>query len=93
LKTIECFAKSADTWWTMIIECFYLSSLPNVDKALKLTGLSLDEIETVVGRFRKDHYRFAGLMKGEVIKMVDGSVKLRHHFTKKVIWSNENKYL
>ena len=70
----------------MIIDSFYLSDPSNVDKAIELTDLALDELESIVGRFRKDHYRWPGQLRGEVIVMLDGDAEIRHHFTKKVIW-------
>jgi hypothetical protein len=66
---------------------FYLSDEANLKQAQELTGLSLDEIEHVVGRFGNQSSR-AGQLKGEVI-VVLGEVKIRHHFTKKVLWTYE----
>jgi len=78
----------------MIDESFYLSDEKKLPRAVQLTGLSMDEIEYVVGRFRPDH-RFGGLLKGELIKSIDAesdsgySVSVRHHFTKKKLWSRK----
>lgn len=52
----------------------------------KLTGLSLDEIEEIVGRFRCNHER-AGQLKGELVQNNKGMYILRHHFLKKKLWS------
>lgn len=70
----------------MVVESFYLSDENNIEVLSELTGLALDEIEEIVGRFRKNHYRFAGKLKGEVIVLSDETVKIRHHFSKKIIW-------
>lgn len=70
----------------MIIESFYLTQDGGVDRLSELTDLSLDEIEQLVGRFRKNHYRFAGKLKGEVLVKACGQVVVRHHFSKKIIW-------
>ena len=72
----------------MIESTFYLSNHDNIELAQEITGLAFDELEQIVGRFRKDHYRFAGQLKGEVIQYYDGKIKIRHHFTKKVLWNN-----
>lgn len=71
----------------MLENSFYLSDSNNIPLAEELTGLSLDELELVVGRF-KNHSMRAGQLRGEVIVMIDGSVKIRHHFTKKILWEN-----
>jgi hypothetical protein len=72
----------------MIIKAFYLSEEDNIDKAIELTGLDQDEILELVGRFTKQSHR-AGKVRGELIELADGTIKLRHHFTKKVIWENK----
>jgi len=63
---------------------FYLSNKNNLDRAFKLTELSLDEIETVVGRFTKNSWR-SGELRGEVV-IKPNNIVIRHHFTKKVLW-------
>ena len=73
----------------MFEESFYLSDEKNVKKVLRLTGLAEDELESIVGRFKSDHWRWPNQMKGEVVVKLTGEVKIRHHFTKKVIWSGE----
>lgn len=65
-------------------DSFYLSELINLDRATELTGLALDEIESIVGRFTKISQR-AGQLRGEVVVSTKG-VLIRHHFTKKVLW-------
>jgi hypothetical protein len=69
----------------MIIRQFYINT--NVELALEITGLSLDELEQVVKRYKKHSFR-AGLLRGEVLELVDGCIKIRHAFTKKVLWTN-----
>lgn len=67
----------------MIVRQFYINT--NVELALEITGLSLDELEQVVKRYKKHSFR-AGLLRGEVQEFADGVIKIRHAFTKKVIW-------
>lgn len=62
----------------------YFTDDKNTKTFLKLTGLAEDELEHVVGRFRKDHYRFAGQLKGYYLEKGD-QLEIRHHFTKKLI--------
>jgi hypothetical protein len=69
----------------MIEEKFYLSDSNMLNHALFLTDLSIDELESIVGRFSKRSHR-AGQLRGEVLVMVDGQVIIRHHFNKKVLW-------
>lgn len=67
----------------MIIETYYVNVHPL--RAQSDTGLASDELEAVVGRFKRGHVR-QGHLKGEIVKYSDGSVVIRHHFTKKVLW-------
>lgn len=69
----------------MIVESFYLSDERLVGKALDMTGLALDELEGLVGRFTKTSHR-SGSLRGELLLFVDGKVVIRHHFSKKQIW-------
>lgn len=64
---------------------FYLSVPENIDKAEALTGISLDEIEQIVGRFT-NRSQWVNQLRGEVCVGFDGEVLIRHHFTKKVLW-------
>lgn len=68
-----------------ILESYYLSN--NLEYVIELTELSLDELESIVGRF-KNHYAHGNSIKGECVVDFDGIVYLRHHFTKKILWSN-----
>lgn len=68
---------------------YYISSV-DIDKVEEDTDLSAFEIEEIVGRFDKHHWKFAGLLKGQVWKY-DSKVQIRHHFTKKILW--ESRYV
>lgn len=72
----------------MIVESLYLSNIENLNKVQRLTGLALDELESLVGRFNRNSHR-AGLLRGELVKKIDGEIILRHHFNKKVLWKKE----
>lgn len=69
----------------MIIESFYLSSSKGLKRACQVTDLSKEEIIEIVGKFGKNSHRY-GQVKGEVVVYSDGSVVIRHHFTKKILW-------
>jgi hypothetical protein len=66
------------------IETFYLSDEANVARAQDITGMSENEIVSLVGRFGKNSQR-AGLVRGEAVLFDDGTGVIRHHFTKKII--------
>jgi hypothetical protein len=68
---------------------FYLSDEANLQQAMDVTGLALDEIEQIVGRFAKHSCR-AGQLRGEVVVHFD-RVQIRHHFTKQVLWECEQQ--
>lgn len=67
----------------MIIAQYYLTEKNALARLLDLTDLAADEVEQIVGRFHEHHYRFAGLLRGEVLEHSCGKVVIRHHFTKK----------
>lgn len=71
----------------MIVGSFYLSDENNIPKALKLTQLAFDELEQIVGRFNKSSHR-CDQLRGEVITHLDGTISIRHHFTKKEMWNS-----
>ena len=73
----------------MIVESFYLSDESNIPKALELTGLSIDELSGLTGRFNKNSHR-AGQMRGEIVIYIDGKVVIRNSFTKKSLWESES---
>ena len=66
----------------------YLSDKANHEYVLNATGLSLDELEQIVGRFPADHHAWPNELKGEFVETWDGEIKIVHHFTKKVLWRN-----
>lgn len=66
----------------------YLSNEANIEQAMELTELSLDEIEAIVGRFAPHSWR-AGQLRGEVVVRPNGQVIIRHHFSKKILWTKE----
>lgn len=72
----------------MIQDSFYLSQEENIEKFQELTGLCLDEIEHIVGRFSNNSWR-KGQLRGEVVVFVDSRVIIRHHFNKKILWRQE----
>lgn len=73
----------------LVKDSFYLSEPGKIENLLNYCDLSEDEVESIVGRFKNDHYRFAGCLKGEVFLGLDGTVEIRHHFKKKLLWSNK----
>lgn len=66
----------------------YLSDKNNLQYVLNATGLALDELESIVGRFRADHHAWPNQLKGEFIEDWEGNMKIVHHFTKKVLWKS-----
>jgi hypothetical protein len=72
----------------MIEQSFYLSDPNNIEYASDITGLSLDEIEYIVGRFRKNSIR-AGMLKGKVVVYINGSVSIRASFGNKLLWTKD----
>jgi len=71
----------------MLEKMYYLSDDNNIPQAIETTGLSLDEIEYLVGRFNKVSSR-TGKLRGKVNVYFNGKVEIRHHFTNKLLWSN-----
>lgn len=63
---------------------FYLSDDSRVDEALDLTGLSLDELTCIVGRFTYRSTRH-GKLRGK-ITVKPTKVEIRHHFSNKKLW-------
>lgn len=64
---------------------FYLSEPGNLELAISATGLAEDEIVGLVGKFKNNHHRWPGQLKGEVVVGLK-AIQIRHHFTKKVLW-------
>lgn len=72
----------------MIIAEYYLSAPSNLVAAEADTGLALDELECIVGRF-DGRSRWDGQLKGKIlVRVIKGGVmvEIRHHFNKKVLW-------
>lgn len=63
-------------------EFFYINE--DVDKALEVTELSLDELEVLVGRFTKNSHR-AGMLKGKIVFKDYGVIEVRSCFGNKLI--------
>jgi hypothetical protein len=70
----------------MITKQFYINQFTGY--AQEVTGLSLDELESLVGRYKRNSIR-EGQLRGELLIFVDNSIKIRHAFTKKVLWTGE----
>ena len=66
-----------------IADSFFCSN--DESRASEVTGLAPDELETLLGRFKANSYR-AGKMRGEVVILLDESIFIRHHFSKKILW-------
>lgn len=68
---------------------YYLSTHKNLNRFIEQSGLALDEIITLVGRF-KSNSKWAGEVRGEaVVDTFTSRIKLRHHFNKKILWVGE----
>jgi hypothetical protein len=68
----------------------YLSDDRNLQYVLNATSLSKDELETIVGKFKSNHHAWPNKFKGEYIEDWDGNKKIVHHFTKRILWKEEN---
>jgi len=62
----------------------YLTDPKTLSLVSDLTGCTPEELTSYVGKFASNHWRFAGLLKGEAV-ITETKVVLRHHFTKKTI--------
>jgi hypothetical protein len=67
---------------------FYLSEPGNLERACEMCELTPLEIEEIVGRFKQSHWRFGGLLRGQVQVMLNGNIRIIHHFTKRVLWNS-----
>lgn len=61
---------------------FYINE--DVERALEVTGLALDELEQVVGRFGKQSKR-AGLLRGKIVITELDTVQIRTCFGNKLL--------
>lgn len=62
----------------------YLTDQKNVDRILETLNITIEELESYVGRFKADHWKFAGKLKGYVL-FYDDKIIIKHHFTKRKI--------
>jgi hypothetical protein len=76
---------------TQPIGDFYLSDPDAVSLVARATGLSEDELESIVGKFPNTHLKWPNLFKGAVSFKLNGNVEIRHHFTKKLLWRGKNE--
>lgn len=67
----------------------YLSDEKNISYITDQTGLSLKELESLVGRFKKDHHSWPNKLKGLYLETWDGEKRIVHHFTQKLLWSSK----
>ena len=79
------FATNNSSYKVAALE-FYINT--DVDRALKITDLALDELEHIVGRFAA-HSSRAGLLRGKVVVHADGTVQIRKCFGSKLLWTKE----
>ena len=70
----------------MIVESFYINT--NVEYALEVIGLDVDELESIVGRFANHSHR-AGLLRGKVVILSDDTVQIRKSFGNKLLWTKD----
>lgn len=66
---------------------YYLSN--DIETVKNVTGLRLEELESIVGRFKK-HYRFGNALKGRLVVKPCGSWSLMHHFTQKIYLTGDS---
>ena len=71
----------------MNITMFYINENP--DLACDLTGLAIDELESVVGKFAS-HSARKGLLRGKVV-VTDTQVQIRKCFGNKLLWYKEQE--
>lgn len=67
-------------------EFYYINT--DIDRALLETGLALDELEALVGRFAA-HSSRAGLLRGKVAYAACGAIEIRKCFGNKLLWQSE----
>jgi hypothetical protein len=71
----------------------YLSEPGNFKLALQYTGLSEDELLSLVGRFKPDHHSWPGQPRGQLIVSWDGNVRIVHHYTKQTLFKTESEHI
>jgi len=77
----------------LAVEQYYLSNPLNIQRVLEDTELSLDELESMLGRFNANSHRH-GQLRGKVVvhedMYGDTVYQVRHHFTGKLYWSSND---
>lgn len=68
---------------------FYINNNP--DLACEVTGLAIDELVLVVGKFAAHSHR-AGLLRGKVV-VTDTQVQIRKCFGNKLLWAVEKELI
>lgn len=71
-----------------IEETFYLSNPEKTSLACRMTNLSDDELEHIVGRFTK-RSQWSGQLRGKIVAYMDGKVEIRTSFGNKLLWTKE----
>lgn len=64
---------------------FYINE--NEQLACEITGLALDEIESIVGRFG-NHSKRKGLLRGKIVISEDDTIQIRKCFGNKLLWKS-----
>lgn len=75
----------------MIETEFYLSDEKNIPKAMDITGLSFDEIESIVGGYFRSNSQWAGKLRGKIVKHFDNKIEIRTSFGNKLLWSSKDE--
>lgn len=65
---------------------FYINE--DEKQALDFTGLALDELESIVGRFGPQSHR-KGLLRGKIVVTASGIVQIRKCFGSKLLWEKD----
>lgn len=67
---------------------WYLTNDEAVQLLLEATNMTLNHLESIVGRFKDTHHRWPGKLKGQW-EVKNGEVRIRHHFNKKILHKQE----
>ncbi len=63
---------------------WYLTNEEAIQPLLEATNTTLNDLESIVGRFKNTHHRWPGKLKGKW-EVKNGEVRIRHHFSKKIL--------
>lgn len=66
-----------------IVDTYYINECPG--RAIRDTGLDLESLGDIVGKFRKGSCR-EGQLRGKIVVYWHGTVQIRHHFNNKLLW-------